>query len=361
MLFCRGMLRTLLAASALAVAGCAGTAESRSASVETKPAAAATPAVEKSGAVVASGGGLQITMSELDDKLGADTLAELRQKEYDLRSGALEELLGEKLIEKEAAARGISVDELKEREINKKTPPPNKAEVDRLYQQNQPRLARLSRERGIETVESALQGRDRQARAAAFRRELMKKHGVKVLIEPPRYAVSLPSDAPVLGPAKAPVTIVSFADYQCPYCHQAQGSVEEILKRYAGKVRLVHRDFPLESIHDRAIPAARASRCAGEQGKFWEYHRDLLSATAGFSEDDFKKRAATLGLNMTTFGSCLTQTQGDEPIRASVAEGMKVGVNSTPTFFINGRRLVGAKSIEDFVAVIEDELLRSSS
>ena len=361
MLFCRSMLRTLLLASALAVIGCAGTAESRSASATPKPAASGTPAVEAPGAVVASGGGLQITMSELDAKLGADTLADLRQKEYDLRSAALEELLGEKLIEKEAAARGISVEELKDREINKKTPPPNKAEVDRLYQQNQPRLSRLSRERGIETVEGAIQNRDRQTRAAAFRHELMKKHAVKVLIEPPRYAVSVPSDAPALGSAKAPVTIVSFADYQCPFCHQAQGSIEEILKRYAGKVRLVHRDFPLESIHDRAIPAARASRCAGEQGKFWEYHRDLLSATAGFSEDDFKKRATTLGLNMTSFGSCLAQTNSDEPIRASLAEGLKLGVNSTPTFFINGRRLVGAKAIEEFVAVIEDELLRASS
>jgi protein-disulfide isomerase len=357
------MLRRLLITSAVVLTGCAGTAESRS-TVSPKAEASATPAENapaKSGAIVASGGGLQITMSELDEKLGAETLADLRQKEYDLRSAALEELLGEKLIEKEAAARGITVDELKEREINKKTPPPNKAEVDRLYQENQPRLARLTRERGLETVENAIQGRDRQMRAAAFRRELVKKHGVKVLIDPPRYAVAVPSDAPTLGPAKAPITIVGFADYQCPYCHRAQGAVEEILKRYSGKVRLVHRDFPLESIHDRAIPAARASRCAGEQGKFWEYHRDLLAATSGFSEEDFKKRATAIGLNMTSFGSCLAQTSSDEPIRASVAEGLKIGVNSTPTFFVNGRRLVGAKSVEDFVAVIEDELLRASS
>jgi protein-disulfide isomerase len=196
-------------------------------------------------------------------------------------------------------------------------------------------------------------------RAAAFRRELVKKHGIKVLLEPPRYEASVPPDAPSLGAKDAPVTIVEFADYQCPFCHQAQLAVEDILKRYSGKVRFVHRDFPLDSIHPRAMPAARASRCAGEQGKFWEYHRGLLAAPGDFSDADLKRRAEALGLNLTSFSSCLVQPGGEKAVQASLEEGQKLGVSATPTFFVNGRRLVGAKSVPDFIDVIEDELARA--
>jgi protein-disulfide isomerase len=120
----------------------------------------------------------------------------------------------------------------------------------------------------------------------------------------------------------------------------------------------VHRDFPLESIHPRATPAAQASRCAGEQGKFWEYHRGLLASPSGFDEADLKRRAGVLGLNVTTFSSCLAQPGGQKAVLASLEEGQKLGVSATPTFFVNGRRLVGAKGVPDFVDVIEDELVR---
>jgi protein-disulfide isomerase len=283
----------------------------------------------------------------------------MRQREYDSRKEALDALLEEKLLEKEAKARGLTVEELKAREVDQKAEKADKAEVEQLYQQNQRRLAGVPREQALLTVERAVLARNREMRLAGFRRELAKKHGVTIRLEPPRYDVSIPADAPTLGPKSAPVTIVEFADYQCPFCHQAQQAVEEILKRYSGKVRFVHRDFPLESIHPRATPAARASRCAGEQGKFWEYHRGLLAAAGDLSDADLKNRAQGLGLNLTTFDSCLAQPGGEKPVQASLEEGMKLGVAATPTFFVNGRRLVGAKNVPDFVDVIEDELARA--
>jgi protein-disulfide isomerase len=310
-------------------------------------------------AVLAEGAGLTVTLAELEQKMGVERLMDLRQREYDARKEALDALLEEKLTQKEAEAQGLPVEKLREREIDQKAAKPERSEIDQLYAQNQRRLAGVPKDQAFLTVERAVVSRNRELRAAAFRRELIKKHGIRIRLEPPRHEVAVPADAPALGPAKAAVTIVEFADYQCPFCHSAQLAVEEVLKRYSGKLRFVHRDFPLDSIHPRATPAARASRCAGEQGKFWEYHRGLLVPTSDLTDAGLKARAQALGLNLTSFSSCLAQPGGDNPVQASLAEGTKLGVSATPTFFINGRRLVGARSVTDLVDVIEDELARA--
>jgi protein-disulfide isomerase len=310
-------------------------------------------------AVVAEGAGLKVTLAEIEQRMGVERLMDLRQREYDTRKEALDSLLEERLVEKEAAAQGLTVEKLREREVDQKAAKPDRAEVEQLYSQNLRRFSGVPKEQALLTVERAVANRNREMRAGALRRELMKKHGIRIGLEPPRNELTVPADAPSLGPAKAAVTIIEFADYQCPYCHQAQLAVEEVLKRYSGKLRFVHRDYPLESIHPRASAAARASRCAGEQHKFWEYHRGLLAATGDLSEADLKGRAQSLGLNLVSFSSCLTQQGGELPIQASVTEGNRLGVSATPTFFINGRRLVGARSVTDLVDVIEDELARA--
>src|SRR5207247_3598082 len=123
-------------------------------------------------------------------------------------------------------------------------------------------------------IERSLRERRLAERAAQFRDELKAKTGVKVTLDAPRVAVTVPADAPVLGPAGAPVTIVEYLDYQCPFCQRVQGVVDDVMSRYPGQVRFVHREFLLGK--PRSLAAARAARCAGEQGRFWEYHRDLL-------------------------------------------------------------------------------------
>jgi protein-disulfide isomerase len=351
------LLRSGLALLAFSCLRCSESTTAQNREVSSAP--AATSASSSSG-IAAEGKGLSITFSDVDSKLGAERLMDMRQREYDERKQALDALLEEKLVEKEAQAQGISIEQLKKKEIDEKAAKADKAEVEQLYAQNQRRLQGLPKEQALLTVERAVLQRNREVRAADFRRELIKKHGIVVRLDPPRYEVAVPADAPMLGPRDAAVTIVEFADYQCPFCHQAQLAVEQILKRYGSKVRFVHRDYPLDSIHPRATPAARASRCAGEQGKFWEYHRGMLASPSGFEEDDLKRRAGALGLNLTTFSSCLAQPGGDKPIQASLEAGTKLGVSATPTFFVNGRRLVGAKGVPDFVDVIEDELARTS-
>jgi protein-disulfide isomerase len=348
----RPALAASLAAAITLTLACSGGQASARAADEKKVAAA--PAGSP---VVAEIDGAQITLAQLDDKAGQENLAAVRQREYELRKTALDQLLGERLFAREAKAQGITVEELLKREVDAKIEAPDKASVDQLYEQNKARFGNLPKEQALVSVEGALRGRAREPRLAAYRRDLMRKAGVKVRLEPPRSEVRFPDNAPALGPAKALVTIVEYADFQCPYCQRAQAAVDEVLKRYEGKLRFVHRDFPLD-FHPRAQAASKAALCAGEQGKFWEYHKGLLANAGDLGESDLKKRATALSLNLTSFGSCMASSAGDAAIQASTREGASLGVTGTPTFFVNGRRLVGAVPVENLVDIIDDELGR---
>jgi protein-disulfide isomerase len=174
-------------------------------------------------------------------------------------------------------------------------------------------------------------------------------------LDPPRVTVEIPAGAPSTGPATAKVTIVEFTDYQCPYCHRAQSVIDEVLQRYSGKVRFVHLDYPLEG-HAEAVPAARAARCAGEQGKFWEYHRRLLTEPGAQDAANLRLKATAEGLNEARFSTCMASGKHDGAIEQAAAQGRALNVTGTPTFFINGRRMVGVRSPEEFAKVIEEEL-----
>jgi protein-disulfide isomerase len=128
-----------------------------------------------------------------------------------------------------------------------------------------------------------------------------------------------------------------------------------VLQRYAGKVRLVHLDFPLDG-HAEALPAARAARCAGEQGRFWEYHRSMMSRPGSLDTADLRGRAAQLKLDAGKFDPCLASERYDEAIRAELRQGAELGVTGTPAYFVNGRMLSGSRPIESFVEVIDAEL-----
>jgi protein-disulfide isomerase len=342
----RSKSRVVLAVAAAVAAACS---RSRS-EVSTPPVAVAADPQEK----VAEVDGKPITRADLE-KTAAEALAGLRQQEYETLHRTLDDMIADRLLEREAAARKVTREALLKAEVDDRVPPPNPALLDALYKQNEHRFQGKTREEMTPEITRVVREQDLKARRQAFNEELRTKASVKVTLEPPRAHVAIPTDAPTLGPAKAPVTMVEFSDYQCPYCRRAQGVVDELVVRYKDKLRLVHRDFPLDG-HPRAMPAARAARCADEQGKFWDYHRGLLTSPGDFSEEDLRRRATALGLNASRFDSCLASGRHDEAIRASVQDGTRVGVTGTPAFFINGRMLFGARPIEQFQEVIDAEL-----
>ena len=304
--------------------------------------------------VVAEVNGGPILASELEQR-AQSRLLRIRQEEYEIRSQVLEELIAERLVAAEAHKRGVSAEELLKREVDAKTPALVPAYIESIYEQNKARFGAAPREEALARIREILGERAVSERRAAFEKELRAGAKVALRLEAPRASVVIPGGAPSTGPATAPVTIVEFTDYQCPYCHRAQAVIDEVLQRYAGKVRFVHLDFPLDG-HPEAVPAARAARCAGEQGRFWEYHRSMMSRPGPLDAADLRSRAATLKLDASKFGACLASDRFDEAIQAELRHGSELGVTGTPAYFVNGRMLSGARPVESFVEVIDAEL-----
>ncbi len=161
---------------------------------------------------------------------------------------------------------------------------------------------------------------------------------------------------PARGPATAPVTIVEFSDFECPFCGRLFPTLKAVEKIYLDRVRIVYRQFPLRRIHPLAQKAAEASLCAGEQGRFWDMHDSLFGDQEHLTVDDLKARAVALKLDTATFNACLDSGKQVAAIDQDIADGAKAGVTGTPTMFINGRMMVGAQPYAQIQAVIEDEL-----
>ena len=340
--FSRAALGTLMAALVAAVPAC-----------RSRKAAGPSPS-PAAGQVVAEIDGQPITLAELDHML-VERLPQ--ERVFDMRRQVLEEMVGQRLLEKEAKARGVSTEQLTKTEIEGKAQPITEGDVQELFLRSGLPGRGATLEEYRPRIEQSLRAQRIADRRAAFSEELRAKAKVNVLLQEPRAEITIPADAPMLGPPSAPVTLVEFLDYQCPYCHRVQGVVEQILKQFPGKVRFVHRDFPLDDIHPQAMHAARAARCAGEQGRFWQYHKRLLT-DPGHDDQNLRMKATAEGLNEKKFDTCLASDRYDATIRQAAAQGRELGVSGTPTFFINGRRLVGIRSTEDFVKVIEEELRR---
>src|SRR5512143_3431574 len=299
----------LVAIAALAACSRPGGTASQPAGSPT-PIAVASPVTAPTGAVVAEVDGAPILASELEEK-AAGRLARVRQEEYDIRRQALDELIAERLIAAAAAKRRLSPEALVGREVDAAVAAPATAEVERIYEQNKDRFSGITRDQAIARIRQIMGDRAKAERRAAWEKELRSAAKVTVRLEAPRTTVPIPPGAPSTGPADARVTVVEFTDYQCPYCHRAQAVVDAVLQRYSGRIRFVHLDFPLDG-HPQALPAARAARCAGEQGRFWEYHRDLMTSPGTLDGADLERRAAALRLDRPSFEACVASGRYDQ-------------------------------------------------
>ncbi len=331
---------TLLAITMLGIGACGADGE------------ASAPAARVDGEV--------ITIHELDEWIkqklleketeGSDEgLRELRRRE-------IANLVRERLMRREAERRGQDIQQMLEDEVARGAAVED-ADVRRFYEQNRAQL-----QAGTTFDDVAPDIRNflvRQEALSAFDRRLHDAAEIEVLIDAPRSDVS--ALGPALGPEDAPVTIVEFSDYQCPYCQRAEAVLAELRAEYPGRLRFVYKHFPLESIHPRARPAAQAAACAGEQGRFWEYHELLFAPGAPMEEKDLKSYAALLKLDRGRFEACRQSGRGDAPVARDIAEAQRLGVSSTPTFFINGIRLRGMPPIARLRLIVEDELARAAN
>ena len=303
--------------------------------------------------------GETITAEEIEQALGAQ-LRRLEQQVYDLKRQKLEAVIGERLLTREAAKQSLSVQALLDAEVAAKAGNVTDEEVESFYQANKARLKGDEAE-ARERIRAHFQSQKLVARRQAYLQSLRSQANVVIRLQaPPVFKADVGvGGAPFLGPAAAPVTIVEFSDFQCPFCKQVVPTLTQVLSRYGEKVKLVFRDFPIDSLHPQARKAAEAARCAQDQGKFWDYHDALFANASKLGPEQLKTYAQQVGLDLPSFERCLASGTHAAAVQKSVDEGMRLGVTGTPAFFINGELVSGAQPVESFARVIERELARA--
>ena len=285
-------------------------------------------------------------------------LLPLRNQEYEIKRKALDTLIEQKVLEAAAKKKGLTTEKLLAQEVDSKVPDPSDAEIEGYYWGRKERISRP-----LADMKSQLRDALKQVKAQQARQDYLKTlradSNVLVLLSAPRVEVGY-DPARVRGNPKAPVMIVEFSDYECPYCHQAELTVKEVLAKYGDKVSLAYRDYPLTAIHSQAEIAAEGSRCALEQGRFWEYHDQLFTAS-NLDKDALIEYARKVKLDDNQFGACLTSGKYKAGIDKDLQEGKKAGVSGTPGFFINGIVLSGSQPKDAFTRVIDEELARKGN
>ena len=316
------------------------------------------------GKQVASVDGVAITETQIRETGTADleslelqvlkSKASFARREHAILEKSLNDLIEEKLLQSEAARRGISKEELLARELRQNAQEPTEKEIDAFYESNKQRINKPREEVAAQIKKYLAQQKESRVRET-FMKKLETEHRVVRSLPPLRFEVDA-AGRPFLGPASAPVTLVVFSDFQCPYCKNYSTTLKELPKNYGKKVRLVFRQFPLTSMHRFAQKAAEASLCAAEQGRFWEMHDLLFQDSKSLENSDLKAKAVKLGLNSAAFNVCLDQSRTGGRIREDIRAGAGAGVDGTPALFVNGRYLNGVRPYEEIAALVDEEL-----
>lgn len=294
-----------------------------------------------------------------ESDLPAEVIGELRSlrlQEYQLKYRAIRETALRRLLDDEARRRNLSVDELIQAEADAKVADPSDAELQAYYDAQKDRLGKPLAE-----VAGVIRDTLRKPKVDAARQQyflgLLESNELQILVDAPRVEVAA-DPARRRGHPSAPVQIVEFSDFQCPYCRRAQPVIAAVLAKYGDQVSHSFRDFPLRDIHPRAQQAAEAARCAGDQGKFWEYHKLLFDHFNQVARENLDAHARTLQLDAAAFAACLDSGKYADAVESDVQLGLRSGVSSTPSFFVNGIAVVGAQPQSAFERIIDAELAR---
>jgi len=320
----------------------------------------------KASGKLASVDGFVITESQVRAKSAEDLdsleLEKLRTKakharnENEILERTLNRLIRERLLKIEAARRGVTEEELVAKEILQHVQEPTEKDIDDFYEGNKEGIGRAKSQVAPLIARYLKEQRENLVRGA-FLEKLEKEHRVVRSFKPIRFEVNAPG-RPSRGPASAPVVLVVFSDFQCPYCRDFSMTLSDILDQYGSKVRLVFRQYPLTQIHPDAQRAAEASLCAAAQNRFWEMHDLLFAGADKLKDEDIKSRAKDLSLKIDTFNTCMISKRIQTLIREDIRAGAAAGAEGTPALYVNGRYLEDSHTFEEISAVIEEELHR---
>ena len=308
--------------------------------------------------VFATVNGRDITSADIEESL-RPLVFNVQEQVYAVRMQDLGLKINDALLGQEAQRKKVTARALLDAEVTSKLAPVTEAEAQKFYEENKGRIngdfAQLKSQ-----VVTYLEEQARQKATMAFARRLREAATVRTFLvapEPPVLKIAT-DDQPSKGDAAAPVTIVEFTDHQCPSCARQHPVIERLLDEYGGRVRLVVRDFPLEQ-HADAFKAAEAAEAAREQGKYWEYAAVLRQNQSELGVAKLKEYAGRLRLDRAKFDSALDSGRFADKVRRDLQDGIRLGVSSTPSLFVNGRR-ASERTYESLKASIEAALKTAS-
>jgi protein-disulfide isomerase len=306
--------------------------------------------VAQSDVVVAEVSGRNLTANDLQQKENGKLL-QARYQYYMAQRKALENLIDDQLLANAAQAQSLTVDQLLEKEVYKQVKDPTEEQLQVTYEV-------IDTKESYEAVrpqvlEHIREGRRDKAKAA-YIDGLRKQANITVLLMPPETSVDI-AGSDVRGPRDAEVMVVEFADYECPYCEKVNPYMQQLRKEYGDKVAIVFKDFPLP-MHHKAQKAAEAARCAGEQGKFWQYHDVLFNSGGALGVPQLKEHARVLKLDGERFDQCLDNGEMAAVVKKDLEEGKGLGLTGTPSFFVNGHFFSGAVDYGLVKQMVEQQL-----
>jgi protein-disulfide isomerase len=313
------------------------------------------------GMQVAKIDGQSITYADVEKQSGG----KLKQAEvkalselYDARRQALDEMITKRLLEDEAKKKGQSLDQWYQTEFLQSLPNPSEDEMKKFYEEHKGQIGGQSYEQVKDRIAQFIKQTKGREQLTTLVDNLKKQHGVEVTLPAPELPrVEVAAKGPARGPDNAPVTIVEFSDFQCPFCGREIPVVERLMQEYQGKVRLVFRNFPL-NFHPFAQKAAEAGACAADQGKFWQMHDKMFTNQQKLAVDDLKGFAKEIGLDAKKFDQCLDSGEKKPLVDTDQKAGEEAGVSGTPAFFVNGIYINGAVPYEQFKDTLDRELKR---
>lgn len=299
--------------------------------------------------VVANVGGVKVTMADLEQEESAKLLSAHYQY-YQAQTKALNDLIDKKLLEQKAKSENLTVDQLVDRDIKSQVTDPTEDQLKVYYEG-------LETDQPYEAVRGKILEQVRMLRTQKARSTYLKTLRVHttvyITLAPPRANVDT-QNAQMVGPEKPTVTLVEFADYECPYCQKVAADVKKLQADFGTKVAFLYKDFPL-AMHSRAEKAAEATRCASKQGKFWEFHDELFHSKE-LDVDQLKAQARALKMEPSEFDKCLDSGEEAAAVEKDRKEGVRLGITGTPSFFINGHFLSGALDYATLRQIVEQQL-----
>lgn len=310
----------------------------------------------ESSPVVARVGDLEIRLADVEAHATSD-LRPLEQEKDAILRRHLDDLVADRLLDLEATARNLSTDQLIETEINARLTAVTDADIQQFYEANQGRI-RQPLENVRTDIRQHLENQQRSERRNALVGTLAAKFPIALDWQPYRAEVAS-SQAPFTGPVDAPIDVVVFSDFQCPWCSRFAPDLKKLADAYDQNIRLTYRHLPLSSIHPQAMAAAEASVCAAEQDAFWPWHDQIFARQAELPTLDFGALAQSLKLDGESFAQCLASERPAKRVAEDVEAAQELGIASTPTLFVNGRpvALKNNRPIFDQIAeVVDDEL-----